>query len=292
MRTAVAFEQSLITDGDPLELPTAPKNGTKNLVVVIGISAQVIVGGTDTITEGELTGQTSITVGEGAPQDLIYVDGVWYSTTPSVTSKFKNAGEILVGTGLGTGERLTPPSSPNQFLQSGGADPSDLEWVTFSAAGIIQTIYPVGSIYISTLATNPNTLLGFGTWVAYAGGRTLIGVGTSDQTYSAGSTGGASTTALTSVSQLPSISVTTNTSGETVNHEHFAASPSSNFIGDGNSPGAGVNAAGTANGRQMSATSAASNVHTHPVTITIAGTSTPFTTVSPYIVAYMWERTA
>jgi len=40
---------------------------------------------------------------------------------------------------------------------------------------IIQTIYPVGAIYISTLTTNPNTLLGFGTWTAFGAGRVLIG---------------------------------------------------------------------------------------------------------------------
>ena len=30
---------------------------------------------------------------------------------------------------------------------------------------MLETIYPVGSIYINVnVATNPNTLLGFGTW--------------------------------------------------------------------------------------------------------------------------------
>ncbi|MDP6585987.1 MAG: hypothetical protein QF535_15155, partial [Anaerolineales bacterium] len=37
-------------------------------------------------------------------------------------------------------------------------------------------IYPVGSIYMNmAVATNPGTLLGFGTWVAYAEGRVLVG---------------------------------------------------------------------------------------------------------------------
>jgi hypothetical protein len=37
-------------------------------------------------------------------------------------------------------------------------------------------IYPVGSIYFNmAVSTNPGTLLGFGTWAAYAEGRVLVG---------------------------------------------------------------------------------------------------------------------
>lgn len=73
---------------------------------------------------------------------------------------------------------------------------------------VLQVVYPIGSIYLSTSSTNPNTLFGFGTWVAYAEGRTLIGVGTSDQVFSAGATGGESEHVLTS-SELPSPNTTT-----------------------------------------------------------------------------------
>jgi hypothetical protein len=38
--------------------------------------------------------------------------------------------------------------------------------------------YPVGAIFLSTVATDPATLLGFGTWTQIAQGRMLIGVGT------------------------------------------------------------------------------------------------------------------
>ena len=42
---------------------------------------------------------------------------------------------------------------------------------------VLETyIYPVGSIYMNmAVATNPGTLLGFGTWVAYATGQVLVG---------------------------------------------------------------------------------------------------------------------
>jgi hypothetical protein len=41
-----------------------------------------------------------------------------------------------------------------------------------------MTIFPVGAVYISTVSTNPASLFGFGTWVAYGTGRTLVAIDT------------------------------------------------------------------------------------------------------------------
>lgn len=69
-------------------------------------------------------------------------------------------------------------------------------------ARLFDAIYPVGSIYISTNETNPGILFG-GNWEAYAQGRTIVGNGTSDKDFIAGSTGGESTHTLTS-EEMPS----------------------------------------------------------------------------------------
>ncbi len=45
-------------------------------------------------------------------------------------------------------------------------------------ASPINTVYPVGSIYMSTVATNPGTLFGVGTWTAWGAGRVPLGIGT------------------------------------------------------------------------------------------------------------------
>ena len=42
-------------------------------------------------------------------------------------------------------------------------------------ATVIDTLYPVGSLYISTLSTNPATLLGRGTWAAWGAGKFIVG---------------------------------------------------------------------------------------------------------------------
>ena len=43
----------------------------------------------------------------------------------------------------------------------------------------MKKIYPVGSIYMSTVSTNPATLFGFGTWEAMPAGRVLLAQGKS-----------------------------------------------------------------------------------------------------------------
>lgn len=64
---------------------------------------------------------------------------------------------------------------------------SDITSINSTIDEYWKTIYPVGSIYISTNATfNPNTAWG-GTWVKTANGRCLIGA---NDTYPIGSTGG------------------------------------------------------------------------------------------------------
>ena len=64
---------------------------------------------------------------------------------------------------------------------------------------LIDRIYPVGSIYISTSSTfNPQTAWG-GTWKKTADGRCLIGA---NDTYPLGSTGGEATHKLV-ISEMP-----------------------------------------------------------------------------------------
>lgn len=67
-------------------------------------------------------------------------------------------------------------------LLNGNIDDANLKNGAVTAAklavSVFESMYPVGSIYISTVATNPNTLFGVGTWVAFGTGRTLVGIDT------------------------------------------------------------------------------------------------------------------
>jgi len=63
---------------------------------------------------------------------------------------------------------------------------------------LLDTVWPIGSIYISVTDANPATTLGFGTWSAFAKGRTLIGVDPSDTALNAPNKQGGSVNPLTS----------------------------------------------------------------------------------------------
>ena len=60
----------------------------------------------------------------------------------------------------------------SQFTSSGG-----LESTGLTLTQLYGAIYPVGSIYSNAaVATNPATLLGFGTWTAFGAGRVMVGL--------------------------------------------------------------------------------------------------------------------
>lgn len=137
---------------------------------------------------------------------------------------------------------------------------------------IMQTIYPVGAIYISTLSTNPNTLLGFGTWSAYAAGRVLVGVGTSDQAFAAAATGGESNHTLTSAeSGVPA-------------HGHLIRTGDNNY-----NVGYGGAVDGAGNGMRRNV---ASGDIIAAINNTTANASSAHNNLQPYVVVYMWSRSA
>jgi hypothetical protein len=165
-----------------------------------------------------------------------------------------------------------------------GTNTTQIATTAFVTAGL-QAAYPVGSIYVSTVSTNPNTLFGFGTWVAYGQGRMLI---SADGTYTAGTTGGSATTTL-STANLPSHTHSATTTSTDSGHTHGSAI-GSGFISNGGSE----SLAGGPNlpfGRPSATASSTANI-TSTTTIGSTGSGAAVTTISPYIAVYMWNRTA
>lgn len=130
--------------------------------------------------------------------------------------------------------------------------------------------FPVGYVYISTDATNPAELLGFGTWERFAEGRVLLSA--SDE-YPAGTQGGEAEVTLT-VDEMPS-------------HEHkFArqqwysrdaqtsASTSTIYSWRGSVTGTSASFMGVDGDYGET------------------GGSQPHNNMPPYIAVYIWQRTA
>lgn len=154
----------------------------------------------------------------------------------------------------------------------------------------MKKIYPVGSIYISTVSTNPATLFGFGTWEAMPAGRVLLAQGKSDwgTTYNAGETGGEATHQLT-VGELPSHnhSASTNTTGEHSHSVQCNAPHNDPVWSNGNILGRaetkyGINSYTTSN----------SGNHTHNIVINSTGEGQAHNNLQPYISCYIWQRMA
>jgi hypothetical protein len=136
-----------------------------------------------------------------------------------------------------------------------------------TAATINNLVYPVGSIYINaTVATNPATLLGVGTWVAYGEGRVPVGKAGSGTFDTLGATGGAETHTLT-LSEIPS-------------HNHSNGSYDRLLLQNGQ---ATIHETDGSAGEPNLASSGA---------IAAAGGGAAHNNLQPYIVVYMWKRTA
>ena len=126
----------------------------------------------------------------------------------------------------------------------------------------LQASYPVGSIYISAVSTNPNTLFGFGTWEQLKD-TFLLAAG---DTYEAGATGGEAEHTLT-VDEMPS-------------HTHGAT---------GVNDGAGTSGQ-SGNYPIRIYQDKAGN---WPVTgIQYTGGSKAHNNMPPYLAVYVWKRTA
>ena len=145
---------------------------------------------------------------------------------------------------------------------------------------ILESVYPVGSIFISTSSTSPATSLGFGSWSRFGEGKMLVSQSSSDSDFdTAEETGGAKTHTI-SESQLPS-------------HDHFTMNTGNGF---GNNLENNVNFAGTTNSRGglgnndyiMQAINSTANAGKTSST----GSGSAVTHMNPYIVTYMWKRTS
>jgi len=147
---------------------------------------------------------------------------------------------------------------------------------TLAALG--NLFYPVGSIYSSTVSTNPGTLLGFGTWTAFGAGRVMIGNGGG---FTAGATGGSADAITVSHTHT----ATSTDSGHT--HTYSGnVSPTDRFGYSGGGGNAGV---GTPYNAGSTTASSTANITT---TVASAGVTGTNANLQPYIVVYMWQRTA
>lgn len=157
-------------------------------------------------------------------------------------------------------------------------DGATKNYVDIAVAGVsLSSVWPVGSVYISVVSTNPSTLLGFGTWEAFGAGKTLVGLNGSDTDFdTAEETGGAKTINIAHA--------------HTINdHTHAITGSTSTYTADVPTGGSsGTNKGGTHS--HTAGTLAASGAPSNKgMDSQLSATQS---IVQPYIVTYFWKRTA
>lgn len=176
---------------------------------------------------------------------------------------------------------LVVTASGTQVARVAGTDGDPIFLGAWTILPLIQYAHRVGTIYASVVSTNPNTLLGFGTWVAVATGRILIGQYALDPLFATvRQTGGSATQSLTAT-ELPFHAHTLTDPG----HTHMTGRVAAR--GEGGFPQHG-------NPRDYPGTNApdVTSYNATGITVNSAGGGDAHNNLPPYIVCYLWERTA
>ena len=182
----------------------------------------------------------------------------------AVTLNYLNTQDVAFGGNI---------TAPTQTTGNNTTRVSTTAFVKTAIDTAIQLLYPIGSIYTSTVSTNPNTLFGFGTWTAFGAGRVLIGNGGG---FTAGDTGGSADAIV--------VSHTHTTTVTDPGHSHTVITGA----GTQNIVGADMQNNTNPNGRNTTANATTGITVANSTT----GSSGTNANLQPYVVVYMWNRTA
>lgn len=189
-------------------------------------------------------------------------------------------GNSFTATETVTSTKLNNLGSPTAALTAASIGTADIADDAVTAAKLatdaLELAYPVGSVYMNaSVATNPATLLGFGTWATFGAGKVPVGIDTTDDDFDV--VGSGTNTNLTTGAKTHTLGVT-----EIPPHKHQVqieqAAASVDFgTGTGVRPPLAARDTDQGNvGENSDGT----------------GNASPHNNLQPYIVVYMWTRTA
>jgi hypothetical protein len=251
-----------------------------------------------------LAGSKKITVSQyqAAPYSGAVINGVPYFDSNRVIAS--SAALTFDGTSL-TAALTAASTAPTA---ASGTNTTQIATTAFVQTAL-RALHPVGSIYINaTNNTNPSTLLGFGTWVAFGAGRVPVGFDAGNALFDTAEETGGSADAI-AVTHTHTFSATT--SNQSADHTHSGTTGSAGahtHSTNANNPG-GAPANGLSTNSDLSSpvstdsqgahthtfsTGGVSANHTHSVSGTTGSTGSSGTNANyqPYITVYMWKRTA
>lgn len=170
-------------------------------------------------------------------------------------------------------------------------------------SAILNEVYPVGSIYMATVATNPATLLGVGTWNAWGTGRVPVGFDNSQTEFNASEKTGGEKTHVLTTAEMPSHTHTQTAHSHSINHDHANATLSVTQASDATVANAAIRITkvGTEGGAPSGSTTSTTSIDIPSYTGNSGSTTATnqstggdgaHNNLQPYITCYMWKRVA
>lgn len=236
---------------------TTPTLGVATATTINKVAiTQPATGSTLTVADGKtLTASNSLT--------LAGTDGttMTFPTTTAVVAR-TDAAQTFTGVQTFTAPVLGTPTSGN-----------------LTNCTVPSASWPVGSIYMSVVATNPNTLFGFGTWAVFGAGRMPISLDAGNALFdTAEETGG--TANAVNVAHSHTVTDPGHVHAPAQGSVFYGNLPATTGFGTTPSPDyVGITGSTTA--------SAVTNL-----TVDSAGVSGTNANYPPFIAVYMWKRTA
>lgn len=231
---------------------------------VLSTSPTLVTPVLGTPASGTLTNCTGLPLTSGVAGTLPVANG-----GTGVTTSTGSGSVVLSASPTFTGIPLAPTASS-------GTNNTQVATTAFVQAAL-QALHPVGSIYINaTNSTNPGTLLGFGTWVAFGAGRVPVGFNASNTLFDTAEETGGSADAVV-VSHTHTATVTDPGHAHTYSLTNYT-----------NYSNGGVDLVG----RSESTTNTGSATTGISVSNSTTGVSGTNANYQPYITVYMWKRTA
>ena len=255
----INFTGTLREDGNPfVSTPWTIESGPTALSYTLG---NVGVGGTTPSAKLEVTGNAHVST------DLSVGGNLTINTISAAATHGLGAVTALSNTSADT---VLLTNTGTSLVTSGNVTVGgDLDISGNLGSSLVNLVYPIGAVYISVNSADPGTIWAGTTWVAFGEGRTLVGQGqgsglTNRPTVEA--TGGAETHTLT-VAQIPA-------------HNHTFSDKVRSMSTQGGYPNP------TAQYNPNIATNDISN------TTNNRGGGEAHNNMQPFIVTYMWKRTA
>lgn len=155
---------------------------------------------------------------------------------------------------------------------------------------VLGGIYPVDGLLTTTKVGNPGDAdyffsgITFGTWEAYAEGKVLVGIDSTDSSFDTiGETGGTKEFTLSNNNMHHN---------HQWNASHGGGSQRIQLKDVGSGSGRGSYTSVSSDDNYENAASLSGNYYTNINRTSVNGARTPITNVQPYIVTYIWKRTA